>query len=170
VQSRFTADSAFWELALPQAIRGVGLIMTFTSVMQPALRSLPPTLVHAGAALFNTLRNLGGAFGIAALATLHAHAFALHRQELYSAAARSNPHVQGMIAQMQAYLAQAGAPDPERQALMNYAGLLDREALVMTFNDQFLVLAVVIGLSSFAMVFLKPQGAPMPAHQMAEAH
>lgn len=170
VQSHFTADSAFWELALPQAIRGVGLIMTFSSVMQPALRALPATQVHAGAALFNTMRNLGGAFGIAAMATLHAHAFALHRQELYAAANPSNPHVQGMIAQMQAYLAQTGALDPARQALMNYANLLDREALVMTFNDQFLVMAVVIAFSSLGMAFLKPEGAPMPAHEAARAH
>jgi hypothetical protein len=35
--------------------------------------------------------------------------------------------------------------------------MLDREALVMTFNDQFLFLAVVTGLSAFAMLFLRPR-------------
>lgn len=155
-QAHLTAQAGFWELVTPQVLRGVGLLMTFTSVMQPALQSLPPHLVHAGAGLFNTLRNVGGAFGIAALATVQAHAFALHRQELYSAADPNNPHVAGMIAGAQAYLEQAGAADPERQAFMRYAGLLDREALVMTFNDQFLTLAVIIGLSSFAMLLLKP--------------
>ncbi|MGH6952194.1 MAG: MFS transporter, partial [Vitreimonas sp.] len=163
VQAHLTAESAFWELAWPQALRGVGLIMTFTSVMQPALQSLPPSLVHAGAGLFNTMRNLGGAFGIAGLATIQAHAFALHRQELYAAADPSNPHVAGMIASARAFLEQAGAVDPERQALMRYAALLDREALVMTFNDQFLFLAVVIGLSAFAMLFLRPRTQPVAA-------
>lgn len=156
-QAHLTAESAFWELLWPQTLRGLGLIMTFTSVMQPALQSLPPQLVHAGAGLFNTMRNLGGAFGIAALATVQAHSFALHRQELYAAADPTNPHVAGMIAGAQTYLEQAGASDPERQALMRYAALLDREALVMTFNDQFLLLAIVIGLSSFAMWLLKPR-------------
>ena len=37
---------------------------------------------------------------------------------------------------------------------MRYAALLDREALVMTFNDQFLL--VVISLSAFAMLLLRP--------------
>jgi DHA2 family multidrug resistance protein len=169
-QSQLTAQSAFWELLWPQVFRGVGLIMTFSAVMQPALSSLPQHLVHAGSGLFNTMRNLGGAFGIAALATLQSHAYALHRQELYSAADPSNPHVQGMIAQMQAYLAQTGAADPERQALMQYASILDREALVMTFNDQFLFLAVVVALSSLSMAFLKSRGAPMPSAQAAHAH
>lgn len=157
VQAHLTAEAGFWELAWPQVLRALGLMMTFNSVMQPALQSLPPHLVHSGAGLFNTFRNLGGAFGIAALATVQAHSFALHRQELYAAADPNNPHVAGMIAGAQAYLEQAGASDPERQALMRYAALLDREALVMTFNDQFLTLAVVISLSAFAMVFLRPR-------------
>ena len=62
-----------------------------------------------------------------------------------------------MIAAARAHLEQSGAPDPERQALMHYAAILDREALTMTFNDQFLFLAVVIGLSAFAMLFLRPR-------------
>lgn len=157
MQARLTAEAGFWELAWPQVLRGLGLMMTFNAVMQPALQSLPPNLVHAGAALFNTVRNLGGAFGIAALATVQSHSFALHRQELYAAADPSNPHIAGMIEGARAYLEQAGAIDPERQALMHYAALLDREALVMTFNDQFLLMAVVIGLSAFAMLLLKPR-------------
>jgi len=169
-QAHLTAEAGFWELAWPQVLRALGLMMTFTSVMQPALQSLPPQLVHAGAGLFNTMRNLGGAFGIAALATVQAHSYALHRQELYAAADPSNPHVAGMIQMSQAYLEQAGAADPERQALMRYAALLDREALVMTFNDQFLFLAVVIGLSAFAMLFLRPRPKMTPdAAQIDEA-
>jgi DHA2 family multidrug resistance protein len=169
-QSQLTAQSAFWELAVPQALRGFGLIMTFSAVMQPALSSLPPHLVHAGSGLFNTMRNLGGAFGIAALTTVQVHALALHRQELYSAADASNPSVQALLAQMQAYLAQSGALDPQRQALMYYANILDREALVMTFNDQFLLLGVILALSAPLMWFLKPGRQPMAAHQPAPAH
>lgn len=173
VQAHLTAEAGFYELMWPQVLRALGLMMTFNSVMQPALQSLPPHQVHSGAGLFNTMRNLGGAFGIAALATVQAHSFALHRQELYAAADPNNPHVAGMIAGAEAYLAQAGAADPERQALMRYAALLDREALVMTFNDQFLWLAVIISLSAFAMILLRPRPKPMsPQTQaaMAEAH
>jgi DHA2 family multidrug resistance protein len=168
LQAHMTAEAGFWELAWPQVVRALGLMMTFTSVMQPALQSLPPQLVHSGAGLFNTMRNLGGAFGIAALATVQAHSYALHRQELYAAADPNNPHVAGMIAGAQAYLEQAGAADPERQALMRYAALLDREALVMTFNDQFLWLAVIIGLSAFAALLLRPRPKPMGSASPAQ--
>lgn len=173
MQANLTAEAGFYELMWPQVVRALGLMSTFTSVMQPALQSLPPQHVHSGAGLFNTMRNLGGAFGIAGLATVQSHSFALHRQELYAAADPANPHVSGMIAGARAYLEQAGAADPERQALMRYASLLDREALVMTFNDQFLTLAVVIGISAFAMILLKPHGKPMAPQTraaVAEAH
>lgn len=167
LQGHLTSQSAFMDLLWPQVLRGFGFIMTFTAVMQPTLRTLPPHLVHAGAGLFNTLRNLGGAFGIAALATLQAHAFALHRQELYSAADADNPHIQSLIAQMQAYLEQTGALDPQRQALMYYASILDREALTMTFNDQYLTLAAITAVSALAMFFMRPTpqtaGAARPA-------
>ncbi len=54
---------------------------------------------------------------------------------------------------------------------MRYAALLDREALVMTFNDQFLFLAVVIAISAFAMWFLRPHARPeaTPPAQVEEA-
>jgi DHA2 family multidrug resistance protein len=161
-QAHLNAEAGLAELIAPQVCRGLGFMMTFTSVMQPALQSLEPSLLHAGAGLFNTIRNVGGAFGIAFLSTLQAHAFALHRQELYSALDPNNPHVQGMMAGMQAYLAQHDAVDPHRQALMFYAQTLDREALVMTFNDQFLLLAVVILLSVIPMMLLKRAEPPMP--------
>lgn len=159
MQSHLTAEAGFWELALPQVLRGAGLVMAATALTQPALQSLPPELLHSGAALLNTVRNLGGAFGIAALATVQAHAFALHRQELYAAADPANPHVAGMIAGAQSHLEQTGAADPARQAVMHYAGLLDREALVMTFNDQFLTVAVVVAISSIGMLFMRAQPA-----------
>lgn len=162
-QAQLTSQAAFWEFALPQVLRGIGLMMSFTAIMMPAMQSLPPHLVHSGTGLFNTVRNLGGAFGIAGLATVQSHAYALHRQELYSAADPSNPHVAGMIAGARAHLEQSGAIDPDRQALMHYAGMLDREALVMTFNDQFLLLGVVIGLSAIAVLFLRPPKRPMPS-------
>ena len=68
-----------------------------------------------------------------------------------------------MIEAMQAYLAQNNAIDPPRQALMFYAQILDREALVMTFNDQFLTLGIVIGLSAFAMLALRRRQKPITA-------
>jgi hypothetical protein len=48
--------------------------------------------------------------------------------------------------------------------------LLDREALAMTFNDQFLTLALIIAASAFAILALRPRpDAPVP-DEAALAH
>jgi MFS transporter, DHA2 family, multidrug resistance protein len=170
-QATLTSESSFWTFAVPQALRGIGLLMTFTAVMQPALGALPPHLVHPGSSLFSTTRNLGGAIGIAAITTMQHHAFAMHRQELYSAANASNPQVQGMIAQMRGFLEQTGAADPERQSLMHYAAMLDREALVMTFNDQFLLLSLTVFATAPLMLLMRPTPQPASlAREQAAAH
>ncbi|HVY85984.1 MAG TPA: DHA2 family efflux MFS transporter permease subunit [Caulobacterales bacterium] len=163
LQGHLTAEAHFWQFVWPQVFRGLGMLMTFTSIMQPALQSLPPQLLHSGAGLFNTIRNVGGAFGIAGLSTVQNHAFALHRQELYTALDPQNPHVQMMMSGMQAYLAQNNAIDPVRQSLLYYSQILDREALVMTFNDQFMLLAVMSVLSIIGVFFLRrPRMTRMP--------
>jgi len=167
--THLTAESGFWTFAWPQIIRGIGLMMAFSAVMQPSLQALPFEQVHAGAALFNTMRNPGGAFGIAALTTVQGYTFLLHRQELYAATDPSNPHVAAMLERSRAYLEQAGAVDPDRQALMRYASLLDREALVMSFNDQFLVLALIIAASAIGIMLSGPRKRPASYQREAPA-
>lgn len=172
-ETHLTAQSGFYEFMPALIARGMGLMICFTSVMQPSIQALPPHLVHAGAALFNTIRNLGGAFGLSWLISIQHHAVALHRQELYSALDPNNPHVSSMLAGMRAHIESTGSLDAERQALMHYAGILDREALVMTFNDLFLMLAVLALFAGCCMFFLKrPQaGAGKQAEAaMLEAH
>jgi DHA2 family multidrug resistance protein len=162
LQSNLTTQAEFANFVWPQILRGIGLIFAYGSLLSPALAALPLDLAHAGASLFNTVRNVGGAFGIAFMTTLQMHALALHKQELRTALDPQNPHVQQMISGMQAYLTQTGARDPERQALMDYAGILDREALVMAFNDEFRFLTVLMIGAGCLMILINLFGKPMP--------
>ncbi|MBI1252484.1 MAG: DHA2 family efflux MFS transporter permease subunit [Alphaproteobacteria bacterium] len=174
LQAHLTAESGFWEFALPQMLRGAGMMSSFTAVMQPTIASLPPSLVQVGTPLFNLMRNLGGAFGIAMLATVQAHSYLLHRQELYTAADPNNPGVRAMIDGMTARNEAIGLAQPDRVAEAAYARILDREALVMTFNDQFLTIALLLAFAAFAIWFLRTPprlGLPAePAAQRSPAH
>jgi DHA2 family multidrug resistance protein len=155
MQTTFTAQTGFSELLWPQILRGAGMMLTFMSVMQPALQSLPAHIMHAGTGLFNLVRNLGGALGLAILGTVQTQSFAFHRQELYSGARLSDPYVGGRIAQNEAFLEGTGAAEPHRQAIMQYVSLLDREAFVMSFNDQFLLIAALAAASACFMIFMR---------------
>lgn len=169
MQAHLTAESAFWEFVWPQVLRGAGMMICFSAVMQPTLQSLPLDLVPSGPPLFNLLRNLGGAFGLALLTTIQGHAYAFHRQELYAAADGQDPRVQQMVNGM-AQLAPPGAVDPQRLGEAMYARLLDREALVMAFNDSFLMLAVAAAAAAFAMIALKGNPAARLDRVTADVH
>jgi DHA2 family multidrug resistance protein len=64
-----TADWDFWELLWPQVFRGVGLMFAIIPINSIALGTLPPDRVKNASGLYNLMRNLGGAVGLAAINT-----------------------------------------------------------------------------------------------------
>ena len=62
-----TKDWDFWELLWPQIFRGVGLMLAIVPINNIALGTLPPERVKNASGLFNLMRNLGGAVGLAGL-------------------------------------------------------------------------------------------------------
>jgi len=65
-----TADHGYRELFLPQALRGVALLLCFVPINRLALGTLPPQELKNASGLYNLMRNMGGAFGLAIIDTL----------------------------------------------------------------------------------------------------
>jgi hypothetical protein len=65
-----TKDFGFWQIFMPQVLRGVGLMFAMVPITNLALGTLPPERLKNASGLFNLTRNLGGAFGLAALNTV----------------------------------------------------------------------------------------------------
>ena len=59
-------DEMFW----PQVVRGVGVTLCLLAPTRLALGHLPTSRVNDGSSLFNLMRNLGGAIGIALIDTV----------------------------------------------------------------------------------------------------
>lgn len=68
--SRITLDAGAHDLFWPLIWRGLGLGMMFVPLTNVTLADLSPREIGHGAALSNFFRQLGGSFGIAAMATL----------------------------------------------------------------------------------------------------
>src|SRR2546429_4124506 len=62
-----TKDYDFYELLIPQILRGIGMMFAMVPANTIALGTLPPERVKNASALFNLTRNLGGAVGLAVL-------------------------------------------------------------------------------------------------------
>ena len=66
-QSRATD---FDEMLAPQIVRGIAIMLCLLPPIRLALGHLPPQAVPDASALFNLMRNLGGAIGLALIDTL----------------------------------------------------------------------------------------------------
>ncbi|AYY15302.1 DHA2 family efflux MFS transporter permease subunit [Actinobacteria bacterium YIM 96077] len=64
------ADSSPWTLVLPLTLAGLGMGAIFAPLATLGTLSLPPPLVGSGSGLFNTLRQVGGVVGSAAVGVL----------------------------------------------------------------------------------------------------
>lgn len=159
-----TAQWGFWEFFLPQAIRGISLMMCFMPINLLAFGTLPPDKVKNASGLYNLTRNFGGAVGLAALNTLLSDQMQLHWNRL---AQNVNAGRNAVVAWLDTVGAQVGAGvvgDPNAVAMKRLAGIVSREALVMSLNDALLVMASVFFAALLLMPLVrKPKVAPAAA-------
>ncbi|MBO0742092.1 MAG: DHA2 family efflux MFS transporter permease subunit [Hyphomicrobiaceae bacterium] len=159
-----TKDWDFWELFWPQVFRGVGLMMAMIPINNIALGTLPPERVKNASGLFNLMRNLGGAVGLAALTTLLNDRTDLHLTRLHEVATWARqPAVEALNDMVQRF-SDFGS-DAQLMAIKQLNTLAHRQGVVMAFADVFLALTVLfVGLAFLAIVMKRP------AQNVAGAH
>jgi MFS transporter, DHA2 family, multidrug resistance protein len=153
ILSGITHDWDFWELLLPQVLRGVSLMTCMVPISNIALGTLPPARIKNASGLFNLTRNLGGAVGLALINTVLNDRTDLHLQRLRESVVWGRDTAMETFQTMQQGFAALGA-NAEAMAASRLVGLVRREALVMSFSDVFIaltVLFVALGCSAFLM-------------------
>ena len=159
-----TKDWAFGELFIPQALRGVALMTSMLPVSMLALGTLPPDRIKNASGLFNLMRNLGGAFGLAVITTILNKRWDLHLARLHEAVTWSRDAASERLTAMTNGFSATLGSDAGQAALASLGNLVRREALVMAFSDVFLILAAVF----FAVLLLVPLARrPRPAEAAA---
>src|SRR5207237_9545074 len=154
-----TFETDFWGLFWQQLVRGAAVMLCLLPTTSVALGGFDPFLVPNASGLFNLMRNLGGAIGLALIDTI---------LEL-----RVPVHVDAIVARLQAGDASAaqlvglpterftgfpiGLVDEATRALV--APLVERAGPVAAFNDAWLVIGGLIALSFLALPFLPPAAA-----------
>ena len=77
-----TKDWDFWELLVPQVLRGVSLMTCMIPINNIALGTLPPDRLKNASGLYNLTRNLGGAVGLAVINSVLNDRWDLHLARL----------------------------------------------------------------------------------------
>ncbi|HJU32478.1 MAG TPA: DHA2 family efflux MFS transporter permease subunit [Hyphomicrobiaceae bacterium] len=160
-----TKDWDFWELFWPQVFRGVGLMISMIPVNNIALGTLAPERVKNASGLFNLMRNLGGAVGLAALTTILNDRTDLHLARLHEAVNWTRQPVLETLNSMTQRFSSFGS-DAQLMALKQLNGIVHRQGVVMAFSDVFLVLTVLfLGLAVLTLVLRRPvQGGASGGH------
>ncbi len=168
----FTSQSSFWELFGPQALRGFSMMFIMLPVNQIALGRLPPAQVKNASGLYNLMRNLGGAIGLALINTIATTRMAHHTLHLQEQVTWSRPGAMHMLQSMTNALTPAKQDMAGLAALRRMAGLVRQQALTLTYNDVLLLMACAFYLAVPLTLFLaRPSmtgAGPKPAD--AESH
>jgi DHA2 family multidrug resistance protein len=169
--AQISSNWGFAELWVPQAVRGLFIMLCIVPSVNMALSGFAGQELRSASGLFNLMRNLGGAIGIATVNTwLQDYA--------RTAAARFGENLGGNGRAAQEATAEltrrfaAITPDPERAMAMAQATLgriVSREALTLAFDDIFLVMAIVF-LAALVMVPFSRAAPPGGAALPADAH
>ncbi|GGC60578.1 multidrug resistant protein-like protein [Undibacterium terreum] len=165
-----THDWGAQQLLLPQALRGLGQQFAVAPIVTLTLGGLAPQKLKLASGLFNLMRNLGGAIGIAVCATLLNDRTNLHFERMAERLNSSNENMGQVLQSVGSNLAAAGmsAADSQAGALKQLWLLTYREAQTQTFSDVFLIIMLCFILVTIT-VPLMHKVAP-PKAPSADAH
>ena len=146
--AQLTAESGSAELMLPLALRGVGTMMAMVPVNQLALGTLPPARIKNASGLYNLMRNMGGAVGLALINTVVTERSAAHRQYLMESAGWGRSGATAWVDSVTAGLsARLGEVQAGVAALRRLSNLIQQQALILAYNDTLLLMAVFFVLA-----------------------
>jgi DHA2 family multidrug resistance protein len=148
--STMSMDFAGEQLTQTMILRAIGqpLVMVTSSLI--CMAYLLPQDIGSGSVLYNVLRNLGGAMGIAVLATLLDNRSKTYFDYLREAIQPGNPQFGERLAQLGETLGS------ETAALAKISEMVHQQAQVMAFNDAFALIGLCLSISLVALMLTKP--------------
>jgi DHA2 family multidrug resistance protein len=137
-----------------QIIRALGQPLIMVTISLIATAYILPQDAGSASSLFNILRNLGGAIGIALLATLLDARTKTYFDYLREAIVPSNPQVAERLTSLTDTLGN------ETAALGKLSEIAHQQAQIMAYNDAFHFVGIALGVSMLAVLLTKalPKG------------
>jgi len=159
-----TRDFDFYELLVPQILRGIGMMFAMVPTNNIALGTLPPDRVKNASGLFNLMRNLGGAVGLAVINQVLNERTDLHIARLHERVHWGNATATETLTMFTQRL--QGMGDSALVAMKQLSQIVHRQAVVMGYGDAFFILTLFyLGLSLLVLLLKKPAAMTAePAH------
>jgi DHA2 family multidrug resistance protein len=146
-----TAD--FAEMFWPQIIRGVAIMFCLLPPTRIALGTLPEKQVADASALFNLMRNLGGAIGIALIDTILYGRVAEYAEDFRVRLLAGDVTAAQAIGLDPSHLVNRPPGPPTADEIAFVRPMVEKASLALCANEAWLMLAVA-ALLGFLLVFL----------------
>ncbi|WP_413988536.1 MDR family MFS transporter [Labrys okinawensis] len=153
-----TADYASDQLFWPNIVRAVGQALVFTPLSAVATAGIEKENAGSASALFNMMRNLGGAIGIAMLQTFLSKREQFHSNILTNSVSLFEEATRERIAKLTAYFMSHGVADQAtatHKAIIALAFRVREQANIMAFSDTFYLLGAALVFALVASLALK---------------
>jgi DHA2 family multidrug resistance protein len=138
----------------PSIINGISISFIFVPLTTATMSQLGQAQIGNASGLYNLMRNMGGSFGIAFVTTMLARDSQAHQALMVSHLTPTDPIYVQRLAAAKSALAQHTDPvSATRQAYAAVYSLLDQQAHLWAFVDNFLLFGV-LALAGIPLVFL----------------
>jgi DHA2 family multidrug resistance protein len=153
----YASDQLFW----PNIVRAFGQALVMVPLSAIATAGIEQENAGSASALFNMIRNLGGAAGIAMLQTFLTKREQFHSNVLVQSVLLFEQSTRARIDRLTGYFLVHGISDraaATHQAIVAIARVVQKQAYIMAFSDTFYLLGAALVAALGASLMLRKPG------------
>lgn len=164
LMSQFNLFADFSTIIWPRVILGIGMGFLFIPLITQTMSGIRKEDMGNATAIFNLLRNLGGSFGVAFVTTMVARRAQFHQVRLVEHLTPFDMSYQIASSQTAQFLQYRGfdAVTSQHGGLGAIYGQLMRQASMLSFNDAFYLLSILMICTLPLMMLMKSGQSQMP--------
>jgi MFS transporter, DHA2 family, multidrug resistance protein len=153
----YAADQLLW----PNVVRAIGQALVMAPLSAVATSGIEPENAGSASGLFNMMRNLGGAVGIALLQTLLTKREQYHSNVLMQSVSLFEQATRTRLEQLTQYFVNHGIldrADASHRAYVAIGHVVQKQAYILAFSDTFYLLGMALIVALIATLLLKKAG------------
>jgi MFS transporter, DHA2 family, multidrug resistance protein len=150
----YATDQLFW----PNIVRALGQALVMAPLSAVATAGIEAENAGSASGLFNMMRNLGGAVGIATLQTILTKREQYHSNVLMQSVSMLEQATRNRIDQLTQYFINHGVADhaeATHRAVIAIGRVVQKQAFILAFSDTFYLLGAALIVALVATLMLK---------------
>jgi DHA2 family multidrug resistance protein len=150
----YATDQLFW----PNIVRALGQALVMAPLSAVATAGIEAENAGSASGLFNMMRNLGGAVGIATLQTILTKREQYHSSVLMQSVSMLEQATRNRIDQLTQYFINHGIADhaeATHRAVIAIGRIVQKQAFILAFSDTFYLLGAALIVALMAALLLK---------------